>query len=198
MNPGVNALSFLLNTLIDLYVMVVALRFVMQAVRADYYNPVAQFVVKATNPVLVPLRKLVPGLFGQDMAALLLCLALLLGKLYLFSAMGLGPASIAGYHVPLSSAAPLLMLALAAVDLLALFFNIFFFAIIIMAVLSWINPGHYNPVSGLLSSISAPVLDPVRRFMPPLGGLDLSPLVALIILQVLKILVVQSLLNLFL
>jgi len=198
MNPGVNALSFLLNTLIDLYVMVVALRFVMQAVRADYYNPVAQFVVKATNPVLVPLRKLVPGLFGQDMAALSLCLALLLGKLYLFLAMGLGPTAIAGYHVPLGSGAPLLMLALAVIDLLALFFNIFFFAIIIMAVLSWINPGHYNPVSGLLASISAPVLDPVRRFVPPLGGLDLSPLVALIALQVLKILVVQSLLNLLL
>ena len=87
------------------------------------------------------------------------------------------------------------VIALAAIDLLALFFNIFFFAIIIMAVLSWISPGGYNPVGALVSGISEPLIRPVRRYIPPLGGLDLSPLVVLIGLQVLKILVIGTLMQ---
>ncbi|MEM7207986.1 MAG: YggT family protein [Pseudomonadota bacterium] len=194
MGPGTQALSFLLNTVIDLYVMVIALRFVMQAVRADYYNPLAQFVVKASNPPLIPLRRVIPGIGGQDIAALMLCLILLIAKMFLFKALGLS-LNAASYTLnPASIAAPLLVY-LAAVDLLALFFNIFFFAIIIQAVISWINPGSYNPVSGLLDSITGPLLRPIRGFVKPVGGLDLSPLVALILLQVVKILVIGALIG---
>ena len=194
MSAGFEALSFLLNTVIDLYVMVVALRFLMQAVRADYYNPIAQFVVKASNPPLIPLRRVIPGLGGQDMAALVLCLVLLILKLFLFQLLGLH-SSVAGYGIPLGGASAVLIIYLAALDLLALFFNIFLFAIIIQAIISWINPGSYNPVSGLLENITAPLLNPVRRFVKPVAGLDLSPLVALIILQVVKILVIKTLLG---
>jgi YggT family protein len=198
MSPGANALSFLLNTIFDLYVMIVALRFLMQMVRADYYNPIAQFIVKATNPILVPLRRVIPGMFGQDMAALLLCLGLLLIKFFLFAALDLGSVSIAGTGLMLSGAPALTLVFLAVIDLLALFFNIFFFAIIILAILSWVSPGGYNPAAALLDAIAAPVLGPVRRVVPPIGGLDLSPLVALVGLQVLKILIIQSLLGLLL
>ena len=135
MGPGSQALSFLLNTIIDLYVMVIALRFIMQAVRADYYNPLAQFVVKASNPILIPLRRVIPGFGGQDVAALALCLALLVAKFFVFRALGI-QTSVASYSVALSSVSSITILYLAAVDLLALFFNIFFFAIIIQAIIS--------------------------------------------------------------
>ncbi len=196
MNPGTDALSYLLNILIDLYVMVVALRFLMQAVRADYYNPLAQFIVRASNPPLIPLRRVVPGFAGQDIAALLLCFALLAVKLLLFKLLGLG-VSAAGYALNASAISAVALFYFAAVDLLALFFNIFFFALIAQAVISWINPGAYNPISGLLHSITAPLLRPVQRYIKPVGGLDLSPLVAIIGLQVAKILVIQPLLSVF-
>ncbi len=196
MGPGIEALSFLLNTLIDLYVMVVALRFIMQAVRADYYNPLAQFVVRASNPPLMVLRRFVPGFGGQDIAAMVLCLALLVAKLFLFKALGLST-SVAGYGMNLAGVMPLLIIYLAAIDLLALFFNIFFFAIIIQVIISWVNPGSYNPVSGLLDSITDPLMRPVRRHVKPVGGLDLSPLVVIVLLQVAKILVIKTLLGVF-
>lgn len=195
-NPGTDALSFLLNTIFDLYVMVIALRFLMQTVRADYYNPISQFVVKASNPLLVPLRRLIPGFMGQDMAALVLCWLLLICKLFLFKFMGLGALSIAGAGINIAHVSDLSILSLAAVDLLALFINIIFFAIIIMAVISWINPGNYNPVNTLLSNLTEPFVAPVRRFVPAVGGLDLSPLVVLVLIQLLKILLLRPLLTL--
>lgn len=176
--------------------MVIALRFLMQAVRADYYNPLAQFIVRTSNPPLIPLRCIIPGFAGQDMAALALCFILISIKLFVFKFLGIN-VSVAGYSlnpVAINSAA---LFYLAAVDLLALFFNIFFFAIIIQAVISWINPGNYNPVSSLLHSITAPLLRPVQRFVKPVSGLDLSPLVLIILLQLAKILVIPSLLSVF-
>ncbi len=196
-SPGTSALSFLLNTVVDLYVMLVALRYIMQVVRADYYNPVAQFIVKATTPALTPFRKIVPGWGKQDTAALLFCWLTLIAKLFLFKFLSLGVISIAGNGIVVSALGPVTIIALAAVDLLALFFNIFFFAIIIMAVLSWVSPSGHNPIAALVSSICEPLISPVRRYIPPLGGMDLSPLVVLIGLQVLKILVIGTLMNLF-
>lgn len=196
-SPGTSALSFLLNTVIDLYVMLVALRYIMQLVRADYYNPIAKFIVKATNPVLIPFRKITPGWGKQDLAALLFCWLTLAAKLFLFKLLPLGVISIAGSGVVASALGPVTIIALAAVDLLALFFNIFFFAIIIMAVLSWVSPAGYNPIAVMVASISEPLIAPVRRYVPPLGGMDLSPLVVLIGLQVMKILVIGTLMNLF-
>ncbi|MEM7293154.1 MAG: YggT family protein [Pseudomonadota bacterium] len=194
MGAGSQAMSFLLNTIIDLYVMIIALRFVMQAVRADYYNPIAQFVVKASNPPLIPMRRIIPGFGGQDLAALVLCLVLLIAKLFLFKATGL-QTSVAGYGVPLSSVSPAMLIYLAAVDLLALFFNIFIFAIFVQVVISWINPGSYNPVSGLLDSLTNPLLRPVRKFIKPIAGLDLSPMVVIIGLWFVKILVIGLLIG---
>ena len=193
---GSDALHFLVTTLFDLYVMVVALRFLMQWVRADYYNPVAQFVVKATSPLLNPLRRMIPGWGGLDLAALVLAIALLVLKLLILQAMDLGVVRISGSMVTLAQAGIGSVLIVAMVELLALLFNIAFFAIIIQAVLSWVSPGQYNPVGALLNSLTRPLLGPIQRFVPPIGGLDLSPLVALIGLQVAKMLVIPPLLTL--
>jgi len=194
-NYGSNAFGFLINTLVDIYVTIVAVRFLMQMVRADYYSPIAQFVVKVSNPLLLPLRRIVPGFGGQDIAALLLCWLLLLAKLALLSSMALA-VSVAGYQLMVPEIALGSLMILAAVDLLGLFFSIFFFSIIVQALLSWINPGSYNPVTQLLYQINEPLLKPVQRMLPTISGIDLSPMVLLLGLQLLKMLLIPPLLSL--
>ena len=172
-----NPLEFLITTLFSLYILAVMLRFLLGAVRADFYNPVSQFLVRITNPVLVPLRKIIPSVGKYDTAALLLLL--LLQVLSLVLLVVLRGASI--------SFLTLLLIAVAELTLLLL--NIFIFSIIIQVILSWISPGTYTPVGALLHSITSPVLGPIQRMIPPIAGIDLSPLFALIGLQVIKMLI---------
>lgn len=174
-------LEFVISTLFSLYILVVMLRFLLQRVRADFYNPLSQFVVKVTNPPLRPLRRVIPGFGGIDVASLVLMLALQLLALFLLF-------SLRGMEVGLPT-----LLALSVAELVELAFNIFIFSIIIQAVLSWVNPGSYNPVSSILYSLNEPLLRPVRRLLPPISGLDLSPLLVIIGLQVLKMLVLPIL-----
>jgi YggT family protein len=176
-----NPLEFLITTLFSLYILAVMLRFILGAVRADFYNPVSQFLVRITNPLLVPMRRVIPSIRQYDTSALLLMLVLQLISLVIV--ILLRGASVS-----------FLALLLAAIgELVVLAFNVFIFAIVIQVVLSWINPGSYTPVNALLYSITGPVLGPIQRLIPPVSGIDLSPLVALIGLQVLKMLVVPLL-----
>ena len=183
-------LLLIINTLIDLYVLLVMLRFVLQMLRADFYNPISQFVVRATTPPLKPLRRVIPGVGGQDIAALVLCLLILIVKYLLIRAMGAGVIDLANVIAPIGSASIGGLVIIALADSLAIFINIFLFAVIIQVILSWVNPGGYNPAIGLIMSISRPVLRPVQRFIPPLGGLDLSPLFATLGLLVIKMLAI--------
>ncbi|WP_303901609.1 YggT family protein [Thiohalomonas denitrificans] len=181
-------LQFLIGTLFSLYVLAIMLRFLLQQTRADFYNPVSQFLVKITNPPLRPLRRLIPGVGGIDVASLVLMfLVQLLAVTLVGARVGAGylPGLIStGAIQPVGT-----LLGLTIVELVDLAFNVFIFAVIIQAVLSWVNPGAYSPVSSILHSLTEPVLRPVRRFIPPMSGLDLSPLVAILALQVLKMLV---------
>lgn len=178
-----NPLEFIVHTLFGLYILVVMLRFLFQWVRADFYNPICQFLVKATNPLLRPLRRVIPGFGGIDLASIVLMLVLqILTFLLIFSLRGVAP-----------SFGPLLMLSVA--ELVSLFLNVFLVAIIIQVILSWVNPGAYNPITGLLYSLTEPVLAPARRLVPPIGGLDLSPIVVLLVLQVTKMLIIPPLLQ---
>ena len=179
-NPALDALGFIVGTLLNLYAMIVALRFVMQSVRADYYNPIAQFVVKATDPLLGPLRRTIPSVAGYDTASLLLAWAVLVVKFLAFSSLGLGAAPAIGTALPVSGVGIASLLGLALVDLVYLMFNIFIFSLVIQALLSWLPNAGNSPIAGLLQGITRPVLTPIRRFVPPLGGLDLSSLVAII------------------
>lgn len=179
-----NPLEFLLSTLFQLYITVVMIRFLLQWVRADFYNPVSQFVVKLTNPLLRPLRRMIPGWAGVDMAAIVLMLLLQLTSLFLILL-------IRGQGIPLGA---LLLWSLA--ELLSLAFNVYIFAIIIQAILSWITPGHYNPFSSILYSLTEPLLRPARSLLPPISGIDLSPLLVLLALQVAKMLLVPPLMHL--
>lgn len=183
-------LLLIVNTLIDLYVLLVMLRFVLQMLRADFYNPISQFVVRVTTPPLKPLRKVIPGIGGQDMAALVLCLLILLLKYFIIRTMGAPVIDIVNVMAPIGSASIGGLIIIAIADSLAIFINIFLFAVIIQVILSWVNPGAYNPVIGVINNISRPVLRPVQRFIPPLGGLDLSPLFATLGLIVVKMLAI--------
>lgn len=166
--PG--ALVFLVNTLFSLYAMVVLLRFILQMVRADFYNPLSQFVVRATNPLLRPVRKIVPGAWGIDFATLVVFYLVSLLTVLLLLA-------IAGVSQPLPT-----VLGNAVLKCIVLAIHLYFITILIEVILSWVSPG-WNPVKALLYTVNAPLLGPFRRLIPSLGGIDLSPLFALILLQ---------------
>ncbi|MBK9131691.1 MAG: YggT family protein [Gammaproteobacteria bacterium] len=182
-NPYLSTASaFLIDTVFGLYILLVLLRFLLQLARADFYNPICQFLVKATNPPLKPLRRIIPGLWKIDLASVVLLIALQMCALWLLDlAIGRSP-SIAGLFV-LSTAA-----------LLALTLNTFLVAILIQVILSWFGPGSYNnPVFSILYSLNEPLLGPARRLLPSMSGIDFSPLLVLVAVQLLKILVVSPL-----
>ena len=169
---------FLVQVLFGLYATLVVLRFLLQLVRADFYNPLSQFIVRATKPLLNPMRRLIPGVSGLDIAALVLAwLVLTLEQTAILGLAG------SGFH-PGAGAL------LAIPELISLIINIFLFAILIQVILSWINPGTLNPAVGLIHSLTEPLLGPVRRRMPDMGGLDLSPMVVMIGLVILEMLLI--------
>ncbi len=169
---------FLVQVIFGLYAILVLLRFLLQLTRADFYNPLSQFIVKATTPVLNPLRRIVPTVGGMDTASLVLAwLVITVEQLAILAITGVG--------------FQLLAAALLAIpELLSLTINIFLFAILIQVIISWINPGSYNPALGLIHSLTEPLLGPVRRRMPDMGGFDLSPLVVMVGLVVLEMLLI--------
>jgi len=183
-------LLLIINTLFDLYVMLVVMRFILQWLRADFYNPVSQFIVRATTPPLKLLRRIIPSFAGQDIAALVLALLILLMKYLLIRAMGAGVIDIGNAAAPIGSAGVFGLLLMGIAEIISTFLNIFLFAIIIEVILSWVSPGGYNSIIGLIHSVAEPVMRPVRRFIPALGGLDLSPLFATLGIMVAKMLVV--------
>jgi len=176
-----NPLAFLVQTVFGLYVVVVVVRFFLQLVRADFYNPLSQLVVKLTTPVLRPLRRLIPGLWGLDVASIVLAWVLTAIQLALMAWL-LG--------IPVTVGAPL---GWAIPELVALVLNVFLFAIIAQALLSWVSPGTYNPAAALLYSLTAPVLRPLQRLIPAVSGLDLTPMAAAIAIVLLKMLLLPPL-----
>ncbi len=172
-----NPFVFLINILLDLYIIVLMLRFILQQVGADFYNPLSQFIVKVTAPVLNPARRVIPSFRGVDTATIVVIVLFIIVKIYLV-------ALLSGYTVSLTT-----LFLMGIREFIPLALNVFIFAIIIQAILSWINPDPYNPVTGVLFSITRPVLQPVRRWIKPIEGLDLSPLFAIIGLMFIKLLV---------
>ena len=137
-----NAATFLIQTLFGLYILIVMLRFLLQWARADFYNPVSQFIVKATQPPLAPLRRIIPGLGGLDMAALLFMFVLKFVELWLV-------VELDGRSAPIGALA-----VLSVAGLLGLAIRVFMFSILIQVVISWVNPGMYNALMGLLHSLT--------------------------------------------
>jgi len=174
-----NPFIFLIDTIFSIYIAIMLLRFILQHVGADFYNPISQFVVKLTQPLVTPARRVVPSIRNIDTATLLLVIVLILAKLTLLY-------SIAGH--PFNGAQ---LIVRALYDAVSLTFDIFIVALFVQAILSWINPDPYNPVNKLLHSLTLPILRPIKRFVPPISGIDLSVLVALIGLMFIKRLVLS-------
>jgi YggT family protein len=180
---GLNtAAIYVLQTIGSLYLLIIMLRFVLQLVRADFYNPLSQFAVRATQPLLKPLRRIIPSLFGLDMSSLVLAIIvqMILMALTLLLAYG-------------TTGDPLHLLIWALIGVTALFLNIFFYALIISVILSWVAPGSHNPGAEMVNQITEPLLAPLRRILPSLGGLDISPILAFMVLKLLDMLVINNL-----
>lgn len=169
-----NALYFLVDQLLTIYLYVLILRFVMQLVRADFRNPIANAVLIATNPIVMPLRKIFPPVGKVDSASVLAIILVAVGTIGLLSLISVGT-------VP----NPVTWLWLTALMLVRAFIVFYMGVIIIYALLSWVVPGGYNPTMALLGSVAEPVLQPFRKLIPPIGAVDLSALWALLALGVL-------------
>lgn len=174
-------LIFLIDSLFSLYILTIMLRFLLQSVKADFHNPICQTLVKVTHPPLKLLRRFVPPIGKIDTSSLILALLLqMLTNLSILLLQGVKTTVVT-------------LLIFSCSHLLELTLNIFIFAIFIQALLSWFNPDHYNPAVGLLTSLTNPMLNGCRRIIPDLGGLDFSPLAALLLLQLSKMLMLPPL-----
>jgi len=174
---GTNAISYLVGTLIDLFITAVLLRLLLQWVRADFYNPVCQFLVKVTNPVIVPLRRVIPSIRRLDTASVVVILVLEVFSVWIASRISSSPLNFD--QVVIFS-----IMKLAATLLMT-----YLFLIIASVILSWIGGQSRHPAITLVYQLTEPVLAPFRKFIPPIAGIDLSPLFALIAIRFLLLLI---------
>ncbi len=164
------AIVFIVNALTSLYLLVLLLRFWMPLLRADFRNPLAQGILRLTSPLVIPLRRILPSVGRIDTATVMVAfiiqyLTVLILLLIIGQRAGFAPIAVT-----------------AIVKLVVLSINLFVYAIFIRIILSWLSPGGYNPATAIITTLTEPVLKPFRRIIPPLGGLDISPVFAVILL----------------
>lgn len=179
-----NAGVFLVETVFGLVLLAVMLRFLLQLVHARFNNPVAQFLVKVTNPLLVPVRRLVPGVGGIDMASIVLLVFIKSVEILIVNV-------IVG-----ASIHPISLFVLVFAGLLDLLIKVYLYGLLIQVIASWIAPGNYNPALAMLHQINEPVMAPARKIMPPISGMDLSPILVMVALQLASMLLVAPLVGL--
>ncbi len=166
-----DALIFVFRVLIELYIITFVLRLILQWIRADARNPLVQFILRVTNPLVVPLRRYVPNAWGFDTATFIV--------LFVIQAL----ATTALLNVACTVAPHVVqIISLSLLSMVHLVLNVYLFLILAYVILSWIGQGGYNPAVSLLGNIVQPALRPLRRWIPPIAGIDLSPLFALIII----------------
>ena len=175
---------FLVDTVLSLYILIVLLRFLFQLTGVDFYNPISQFIVKASNPPLSRLRRVVPTLWGMDFAAVVLLIVLQGARIGITALLIGRTPQLAG------------LLVLSIAELLKLAVYVMVFSIFIRALLSWISTGRAHPMLQLLHSFTEPLMAPARRILPTTSGLDLSPIIVFIVLMLILKLLVQPLLDL--
>jgi YggT family protein len=172
---------FLIDTLFSLYILAVVLRFLLQWCGADYYNTIAQFLVKATHPPLRFLRRFVPAIGKIDTSSIILALGLqMIADFSILLLKGLA-ISIGALTI------------LSITQLVSLLINVFIFSVFARALLSWLNPGTFSSASSILYSLTEPLLNTCRKFIPDFGGVDFSPLVVLLLLQLAKMVILPPL-----
>ena len=175
---------YLIEIVFSLYIIAVLLRYLLAQVRADFYNPVSQMLVKVTNPAIIPLRRFIPGYLGIDWPSIVLLIFVQAIKIILLTLIASG-------RIP----APPGLVVLIIAHLLQTIIYVYLFIIIIQVVISWVSPGAYNPITVLMYQLSEPIMRPARRLIPPAGGFDWSPLVVLICINLSLILIVAPLMD---
>ncbi|WP_295873715.1 YggT family protein [uncultured Zhongshania sp.] len=176
MSAAAEITTMLLNTVISLAIVAFLLRMILQLVRADFYNPICQFLVKATNPLVIPLRKIIPSVGKIDTASLLLAfIAQALGITLLLQLYG------GGFPNPAQ------LLIWSVIGLCSAVLNLYFFAIIANIIMSWVAQGGAHPAAQILYQITEPVMAPFRKLLPTMGGLDLSPILVFLCINVLEV-----------
>jgi YggT family protein len=170
-----DALSFIVGTIFDIVCFLFLARFILQACRADFYNPISQGIVKATDPVLKPLRVVIPAFRNLDFAAFLVAWVV----------------KVVGYAILIALTSSYLqgvfsLMVLGLYEVVRLLLTIYWFAIIIIVILSFIAPGNYHPAIELLRQVTEPILGPARKLIPPLGGLDFSPIIVFMLLVLIR------------
>lgn len=174
---AINEISlYLIQTATGIYLLIMLLRFILQLVLADFYNPISQFLVRATNPLVLPLRRVLPARGRFDPASLVL--AILIQWLGIIALLWMSGAALPAIS---------LMLAWSVVGVLGLLVKIYFFALLGMIILSWIAPGASNPAVYLMYQITEPVMAPFRSVLPAMGGLDFSPFLVFILINIVQI-----------
>lgn len=169
------ALYFIVKTLSQLFLLLLLLRFWLPLLRADFRNPVAQGILRFTSPLIVPLRRILPSVARLDSATVLVAFVVQFLSVVVLLA------------ITSRMAGPLTIAIVSVIELVILSLNLFFFVILIRVILSWVAPGNYNPVTALIGTLSEPILRPFRRLIPSVGGLDISPIFAIVLLQALVI-----------
>ena len=171
----IDVISTLVQIVIHLYVLAILIRFLLQVVRADFYNPLSQALVKLTNPALIPLRKVIPGFAGIDTASLVLAFVVLAAGICL---------------IPLLHGAPppgiLKVISWSILGILAIFLRIYFLCLLLVVILSWVAPQSMHPGAVLAHQIVDPLISRVRRIIPPIGVIDLSVFFILIAIFIIK------------
>ena len=165
-----SAIVFIVNAITSLYLLVLLLRFWMPLLQADFRNPLAQGILRLTSPLVVPVRRIVPPLGRLDTATVLVAFVIQTVTVFLLLII---VGQTAGF-VPIAVTA--------VVKLVVLSVNLFVYAIFIRVILSWVAQGGYNPATAIINTLTEPVLRPFRRVLPPMGGFDLSPILAIILL----------------
>lgn len=179
-----NATDFLLQTIIGAALYVALLRFWMQWLRADFRNQIGQFIIRATNPVVIPLRKVLPSVRTIDTASVVLAVLLAALKIFAFVALRNLSPGLVDY----------LLMSVGVIIKHSIY--LLLIAIFVQIIASWVNPHAHHPILSLARSLSEPALAPARRLIPAIGGLDLSPIVVIIALQLLLRLIVAPILPL--
>lgn len=183
MNYFANAGAILVDVIVGLVVLLFALRVLLQLVRANFYNPICQFVYKATNPVLMPLRRVLKPVRNFDTAGALVVFVLECLKVWLIFALG---------GMALGVAATLV---LGVAELLSFLIGFYFVLILVRVILSWVGRDSYHPIVPLIAQLTQPLLGPLRRTLPQPGGFDFSPMVAMLGLMLARALIVAPLMD---
>ncbi len=179
-NALTNALGFLIGAAFNIYALMLAFRFIMQLFRADYYNPLAVFIVKMTDPVLKPLRRIVPSIKSYDTSSLLMIFVVLLLKLLLLKTIQTDHVAVAGRLVGLGLFSYWTTSMIAIADVVHTLFNVFIYSMFVQAILSWFPNPQTDSVRNLLSGITEPIVRPIRKYVPPIGGFDITLLIGIL------------------